>query len=172
MKIKLSDIASIAEIIAAIALVISLVFVGVQLQDNTKATKSASAIAASSGIAQWYMHMGHNGESAVIFRDFIATPDLLTPEEQHRGVLLLHSAMWGFQNNYYLVKEGTLEQRIQDSISQSIIIIKDTPGWKHYWLQRRSTFLPEYQRYVDELMTSDVSHNATKLFKNNDEAQP
>ncbi|MFT7314147.1 MAG: hypothetical protein ACI9J5_002289, partial [Paraglaciecola sp.] len=52
MKYKLSEVAEIAEIIGAVAIVLSLVFVGAQLQKNTSATKSASAIAAANSMSQ------------------------------------------------------------------------------------------------------------------------
>ncbi len=172
MKTKLSEIANLAEVIAAIAIVISLIFVGVQLRDNTKATKSSSAIAASSETAQWYAQLAFDGGgSASLFRDFITDPELLKPDELYRAILMLHSLMWVHQNNYYLVKEGTLDPRIQDSISQSIIIVKDSPGWEKYWQQRRSIFLPEFQKYVDELMGSDISQSATRLYQIDDEKQ-
>jgi hypothetical protein len=169
MKTKLSEIANLAEVIAAIAIVISLFFVGIQLRDNTKATKSASAIAASSETAQWYAQLGFDGGNAVLFRDFITDPDTVTPEEQYRAIMMLHSINLIFQNNYYLVKAGTLDPRIQDSITRSIIIIKDSLGWKYYWQQRRSIFLPEYQNYVDELVGSNLSQDATSLYQNGEE---
>jgi hypothetical protein len=48
----LSEVAQIAEIIGAVASVFSMFFVGIQLQKNTSATKSASAIAATSAMSQ------------------------------------------------------------------------------------------------------------------------
>ena len=41
MKTSLSDFAQIAEIISAVAIVLSLIFVGFQLSDNAAATRSA-----------------------------------------------------------------------------------------------------------------------------------
>ena len=42
MKQRLSDWASIAEIISAVAIVVSLIFVGMQIRDNTVATEAAT----------------------------------------------------------------------------------------------------------------------------------
>ncbi len=58
MKIKLSDFASIAEIIGAFAVVISLIYVGVQVNDSAGAVRSASANDANVAVQNWYMQIG------------------------------------------------------------------------------------------------------------------
>jgi len=58
MKIKLSDFASIAEIIGAFAVVISLVYVGVQVNDSAGAVRSAAANDANVAVQNWYMQIG------------------------------------------------------------------------------------------------------------------
>jgi hypothetical protein len=54
MKLTLTEIAELAEVIAAVAIVISLIFVGMQLRENTIATKSANANASVAAIQDWY----------------------------------------------------------------------------------------------------------------------
>ena len=55
MKLKLSELASIAEIIGAFAVVISLIYVGVQVNDSAGAARSASANDANSAVQDWYL---------------------------------------------------------------------------------------------------------------------
>ena len=43
LRLKLSEWASIAEIIGAIAVIVSLIYVGYQVNDNTSAIRSAAA---------------------------------------------------------------------------------------------------------------------------------
>ena len=57
-KFKLSDYAQIAGIISAFAIVLSLFFVGFQLRDNAKATRSATANAAIASLSAWYAGIG------------------------------------------------------------------------------------------------------------------
>jgi len=58
MKLKLSDFAQIAEIISAFAIVLSLFFVGFQLRDNAKATRSATANSSIASLSAWYAGLG------------------------------------------------------------------------------------------------------------------
>ena len=55
MKLKLAEFASIAEIIGAFAIVISLVYVGVQVNDSASAVRAASANDANVALQSWYM---------------------------------------------------------------------------------------------------------------------
>ena len=55
MKLKLTDIANIAEVISATAIIVSLIYVGVQVADSTRAVRSASANETSSAISTWYL---------------------------------------------------------------------------------------------------------------------
>lgn len=64
MKSKLSDIASIAEIIGSVAIVVSLIYVGVQVNDSTRAVRSANANDISAAIADWYNVVGSNPQAA------------------------------------------------------------------------------------------------------------
>jgi hypothetical protein len=39
-----------------------------------------------------------------------------------------------------------------DGLTGAILVVKDTPGLKRYWRQRRTTLHPRFVRYVDELL--------------------
>ena len=55
MKLKLSKLASIAEIIGAFAVVISLIYVGVQVNDSASAVRAASTNDANVALQSWYL---------------------------------------------------------------------------------------------------------------------
>ena len=140
MKYKLSDIAHIAEIIGAVAIVLSLIFVGIQLNDSTRATRSATANESISTVTAWYSELGHNEQSSALFWNALADPTALTPEEWVQFVFNLHGLMLPFQNSYYLAQEGTLDAEVQQSITEAIVAAKEQPGFHLFWRQRRGIF--------------------------------
>jgi len=81
MKPKLSEVASVAEIMGAVAIVISLIYVGIQVQDSTPAVRSATANDISAAMASWYITTGNDSESIRIILDGITNPDSLSREE-------------------------------------------------------------------------------------------
>ena len=149
---KLSDAAQWAEIVSAIGLVVSLVYVGVQVTDNTSATRSATASTASTEFIDWYEHISSDPELMDVWLRGVTAPETLDQREELRFIFLLHIVMLQFQNNYYLVEEGTLDEKMLASINNTLTTIRGTPGFELYWPLRRDLFFPEYRDFVEALM--------------------
>ncbi len=154
MKFKLSEFALIAEIISAIAIILSLFFIGFQLNNNARATRSATANASIASLGAWYAGLGNSEQASTNFYTAITNPDGLTQEQWFQFVMSFHAAMLNFQNSYYLVAEGTLDNQIRDSMTSVIAAVKDQPGFLLYWKQRKPIFFSEFQSYVDEIIVS------------------
>jgi len=152
MKYKLSDIASIAEIIGAVAIVLSLIFVGVQLKDSTRATRSATANEAISTLTAWYAEIGTDEQTSSLFWNAMADPEARTPEEWFQFTMVFHGIMLTFQNSFYLANEGTLDEEIHQSMTEVLVGVKDQPGLRRYWGQRKSIFYRDFQDYVDSIL--------------------
>ena len=156
MKYTLKKISQITEIIGGIALLVSLIFVGVQFKENTIATKSATANAANAITVSWYTETGNSAQSSQLMWDFIKDPKSITTNaEKFQAILLFHGLILSFQNNYYLASEGTLDQNVQESLTASISSIKNQPGWQEYWKNRESHFFIEFRDYINSIVTSD-----------------
>ena len=74
MKSKLSEYALVAEIIGAIAIILSLFFVGYQVNDSAKATRSATANEAISSLSAWYAGMGQTDQASANFLNAMTNP--------------------------------------------------------------------------------------------------
>ena len=85
----------------------------------------------------------------------IEEPDTLNREEWYQYVMNLHALMLNFQNSYYLAKEGTLDLEIRDSLTTVIGAVRGQPGFTRYWRQRKAIFFPEFQAYVDEILSAE-----------------
>jgi hypothetical protein len=82
----------------------------------------------------------------------VTAPETLDEQQNLRFVFLLHIIMLQFQNNYYLVEEGTLDAKMLSAINNTLATIRETPGFEMYWSLRRELFYPEYQSFVEQLM--------------------
>lgn len=155
MKLKLKEIALITEILGGIAILISLIFVGIQLKESTKATRSSTATATIGTMTDWYAAMGTDAETSSAFWRYLADPEQMTKEEQLQHIYNLHGIFLTFQNSFYLAREGTLDERILESLNQVVIGVKDQPGFKLFWKTRKSIFFKEYRDYVEKTLNSD-----------------
>ena len=160
MKYKLKNIALFAEIFGGIAILISLIFVGIQFKENAKATKSANASATVAAMANWYVELGNNKESSEQFYNFMADPEALTPQQRFQCVMNAHGIFIIFQNSYYLTKEGTLDSEMQNSLTSVILAVVEQPGFKFYWEQRKSFFFKDFREYIEDIIKNGKSINS------------
>jgi hypothetical protein len=156
MKYSLKKIALYAEIFGGIAIVVSLIFVGIQFRDNTIATKSATANAANAITVAWYSETGNSAQSSQLLWDYIKDPNSITSNaEKYQVTILLHGLFLAFQNSYYLADEGTLDQDVNESLNAALRAVRNQPGFLEFWENRKSLFFKEYRDYVTSLLTSD-----------------
>ena len=86
----------------------------------------------------------------------MANPDSLSREALYQFTMMMQAAFLAFQNAYYLSQEGTLDPGLQRSITNIILGVKDQPGLKFYWNDRKQMFYPGFEEFVDDLLASDA----------------
>lgn len=156
MKFKLTELASVAEIIGAFAVVVSLIYVGVQVNDSASAVRSASANDAAVATQSWYLQIGSNQQTSNLWWKAITSDVALPNEEEFQFLMMTHAAFLAFQNSYLLAEEGTIDPELRESITSAILGVKDLPGMIRYWRQRKSYLHTDFVVYVDELFTRDT----------------
>ena len=146
---------ALGELIGGIAIIGSLLYVGVQVKNSARATRSATANDASVHMQAWYLEIGSDAEKSAVFLNGMANPDSLSREEFFQFTMMTHAAFLAFQNAYYLSQEGTLDPGIQRSITNIILGVKDQPGLHVYWNERKQLLYPGFVEFVDDLLASD-----------------
>ena len=106
MKIKLTDWAAIAEILGAIAVVISLLFVGLQLSDGNRETRAATT-QASLGSEMFFQ--AELLRYADVWETVVLNGDTSDPVERRRAIVLFNMVMTMHDNRYQMGNAGYLE---------------------------------------------------------------
>ena len=150
MKFKLTDWASLAEIFSALAVIISLIYVGIQVNDGTRAVRSSSVHDASLAVQNWYLELGSNPQMGELFYRAMMSEKPLEDHEEYQFLLGFHSLYLGFQNNYLMFKEGTLDASTLDGFINVMVAVRHTPGFERFWRQRKNFLHAEFVNYVDE----------------------
>jgi hypothetical protein len=157
LKLRLSKLANIAEIIGAFAVVISLIYVGVQVNDSAVAVRSASANDANVALQNWYLQIGSDRQTSELFYEALTSEKALSNQEEFQFLMMLHGAFLAFQNSYLLAEEGTIDSELREAITAAILGVKSLPGMKRYWRQRRSYLHSGFADYVDQLLTQEAN---------------
>ena len=152
MKFNLSHMASIAEIIGAFAVVISLIYVGMQVNDSATAVRSASANDANVALQNWYLQIGSDEQTSGLFYEGLTSKEPLPNKKEFQFLMMFHGAFLAMQNSYLLAEEGTIDIDLREALTSVLLGVKDTPGMRRYWQQRKSTLHSDFADYVDELL--------------------
>jgi len=156
MKLKLAEYANLAEIVGAFAVVISLIYVGAQVNDSASAVRAASANDVNVALQNWYLEIGTNQQTSELFYEALTSEEALSNEEEFQFLMILHGAFLAFQNSYLQAEEGTIDTELREAITAALVGIKQLPGMRRYWRQRKSYLHSGFADYVDQLLEQDV----------------
>ena len=107
MKKTLSDWASIAEILGAVAVVVSLLFVGFQINDGNRETRAARIQAALDSELAFQNSILREAD---IWEKIVTGVPLSSGEETRRGIIL-YGMLWTANENKYLqMQSGYLKK--------------------------------------------------------------
>jgi hypothetical protein len=151
-------VSGVGEIIGAVAVIVSLIYVGIQIKENSRAVRSATANETTNAISTWYASVGSDPRSSHIFYTGMRDPDLFSPEEWLQFVFLTHGLMLKYQTAFYLTREGTLDIDISQTITSTLSGTRETPGFLRYWEERGTVFDPEFRAYVEDILSSGTTN--------------
>jgi len=146
---------ALGELIGGIAIIGSLIYVGVQVKDSARATRSAATNEASGAMQSWYQEMGSNRQASDVWLNAITSSDPLSTHDEFQFMMMMHAVLYALQNSYLLTKEGTLDADYRDAVTSAILAVKDLPGFDRYWRQRRGLLHRGFAEYIDDLLLQD-----------------
>jgi hypothetical protein len=109
MSWKLSELASAAEIVAAVGVIVSLVFVGLQIREGNEETRAATIQASLDSEMFLQSQFLRNAD---VWEKIAAGLPLSEGEETRRGIVLFNMLMTMNENRYHQVNSGFLDSEL------------------------------------------------------------
>jgi len=148
----LQDWSNFAQVIGAIAVVISLFYVGFQIKRNTSAVRSATAQAIHNNYADWYMNLMGDAELNRIalkgVRDYASLDDI----EKAQFIETFMAFISFSQNAFYQWRKKALSPWLWDGWELHVMNFLSAPGGKGFWKERGYVFGKEYRDYVEKVI--------------------
>ena len=140
---------AIGELIGGIAIIISLIYVGIQIKHSTRATEAAATqsfaevdnavvglINLSNELAD-VLHRGAKGLSELVGGDIIR-------------FMAFHDQLFTtYQAGYVQWKANTLDERLWATFKHTFVSLLQQPGQMEWWKLRRHWYDGEFADYVD-----------------------
>lgn len=156
---KLEKWALIAEIVGGIAIVVSLIFVGFEVRQNTQATQIAAYQQLINGISEFNTQTLANPElrAVRIKLDAGTRIEELNPDEQQVINAFLYLAYRNGDMAYMQYRSGIIGEERLISGMGILVNLLELPTVQMHWNQRKSGFVAEYRAYIDELIKGSGS---------------
>ncbi|MFT4562961.1 MAG: hypothetical protein ACI9BW_002712 [Gammaproteobacteria bacterium] len=145
-------IGTVGETLGAAAVVISLVYVAVQIRQNTNETRmqrTQSLIAANADVN---FQMANNESLAELFQAGVRDYQQLSGSDQMRFGALTFSAFNRYSFAYHQFLNDQLEEIFWDVIERELLVFLNLPGAHAWWEKDKSRFLPVFVAHMDGLL--------------------
>ena len=146
----LDKIHKVGELVAALAVVLSLLFVGYEIQQSNQAQLQANTRAVIGEWIQKLRSMNEAPELACIYVNGIVDYLGMSGARRVRFSAYILSIMYAWEEIHYLASQGAVEERIWRGVDSGISEISHLPGFQQWYATRRHWFSDEFQTYIDE----------------------
>ncbi len=146
----IQDLGSLGELVAAIATVVTLAYLALQIRANTKAIQSESRGRISSQFQGFAAMLGGSKEVASIFTRGLADFDSLDSEEQIQFAFLFSMLVNQTHDSHYQYRLGVTDRESMEANTKSTLRMLQTPGGRAYWQAYSSSFGVKFQEFVND----------------------
>ena len=147
----LPEITEIAQTLGSAAVVASIIFVGVQIRQNTKATQAASHHAVSKALNQINLLWARDGEVTRLWLSGIRDRSALTPEERWRFDSTLRAYFHVCETMYTQANLGAGDLGIVLAEEKGIKTVFLSAGVREWWAENPFGFSTDFRNYIKEL---------------------
>ena len=158
-------VAALSEAFGVIAVVMSLIFVGLQIRQGTNAAKIEAVRNTSSEWRGVYEGVASDSRLADVMYRGVNDYKKLDGAELMQFNAAIHSFFHVAASTFYQYENGALDQGTFDGIFRQLRQIIGLPGIKEYWASRKEIFSEQSQAYFDKEIYSQPSDEIRQLSK-------
>jgi len=147
--VKLEAVNAVAQLIAAIGVIVSLFYLAAQIRQNTRSMRAVVVDSLAHSLVDLLGPQAQNPES---FRPFSAVTenwDAASDEERARRLPLIFALFKPFENAWFQQRQGTLDGKQWEGWDAYIRIYYHRPGAKRWWTMRRAAFAAGFRDYLE-----------------------
>jgi len=162
----LEQYANLFEIFGGAIVIVTLIFLLIQLRQNTHALKSATVLGSHNTTLAVYGMLMEDSMIKVLVKG-MPKPSDLTPEEKAKFHAFWTATLQNYQQTFFQIRAGTYDEDLYDGWWQ---VLRDnfmSPGFELHWKQRKFILSRDFQEFVEKevLCRPPTSNYAKSLSK-------
>jgi hypothetical protein len=150
----LEEIYYVSQIVAVVGIFASLVFVGLQIRQNTRATRAASHNSVSDSLNEINRMFAENADLTKIWLAGMADRQALTAEERWRFDSTARAYMHVCETMFIQAGLGAGDKSVMHAEEEGIKMVFASPGMREWWAENPFGFCAEFRTYIAKLAKS------------------
>ena len=146
-------ISAIAEVIGVIAIVVSLIYVSIQIKQNTRVARAATRQAISESTENLGSDLIANGEIAAIFVKHMSGEEL-TPVENLRLQARCYRDFQHWENIHYQFDEGLVSNDQWQGFRKNLSSLLAIQAYREYWDHESTHYSEAFQSEIASILES------------------
>ncbi len=145
----LDQLGSIGSIISGIAVVISLIYLAMQIRQNTEAERTSTYQSIVSDFGFMNNNLAGNAELSHMFVDALENYNKFDDEEKARISQMFFQIFRMFENMFYQQKKGYLDQDLWIGWKRLMLTYFARPGFQTWWEHRRVVYAEPFVEFLE-----------------------
>ena len=145
----LDDLGNVGEFLGALGVIASLVYLAVQIRQNTASVRTSTFHEAIRDFADVIDQLGRDAELTRIWYAGLRDLGSLPQEERQRFATYLTSVVLRCENLLYQTHHGALDQQAWVGIREHLKYVFSQPGTRAWWSQAQNLYNPELRDFIE-----------------------
>lgn len=151
----LQDLGSIGEFLGAVGVMVSLIYLALQIRHNTRAVNASSNHAIDQSFGRVLALLIENERAAAVFSRGVESLEGLAPEERNIFYSLLALLFKEFENAFFHYRQRLISESQFSAWAIAIGWYVGFPGVHTWWQNRRGVYSAEFRHFVEVRHAAD-----------------
>ena len=163
---NLESLASLGEIVGAIAVVVSLLYLAVQVRQNTRAQRLENASRILDRTASMQGALSRDSAMSVLFSKGVSDPSKLTPQERIQFTWAMYEFFGALEFMFLAANENSIPEEIWQRWSSAAAWWLTFPGVQAWWNARPIPFADSFSSYIESLLDDNpIDAESTRRYQ-------
>jgi hypothetical protein len=168
--VSIQDLGSIGEFVAALATLATLIYLAIQVRQNTRAIKSSTFQNITAEMGKNVEPISASADLAAILVKGMPNPGSLSAEERLRLSSVMVASFRRMESVYVQHKLGSIDDELQAGFELSIVTLLATPFGSEWWKEAKVTFYRPFVAHLDKRIRDGdlLATHPSMLYDNQD----
>ena len=153
-RLDLETLANLGELVSAIAVVVSLVYLAYQVRQSTHSLRTENYSRALERVSALQARLGSDAAFAAVVTRGAIDPSRLTAEERVQFTWTFYEMFGALEFMFHQSESGALPREVWERWSDTLAWWISLPGVQAWWLARPAPFSASFTSHVDGRLQS------------------